>query len=370
MFGRLLARSVAFVRQTASGRKSSRRRPLLRRRGLAFEGLEPRQLLSVGGAAVDPLVTFFGLDAWHSTDDTKLVASVGVANGGRLKSPPFELWFYAKAGGPAEYQPGDLILTKSGGPPLNPGQRLTLTRYIRDPVYVDNNFTNGYYIGVHIDPGNKLAEANDHNNAVYINMVNADHLQQDKLWIQAALAGFTYGFLFTYNGAAAQHLAHWFDGTGTPVNWQPGSFASDNLKAGPEFAWSAERAKVFLGGKLKKSVKTSVPYDTELNVPSKVIGKPKLQDNLDLAYAIAGTQGSAGNFTNVRITSTERVGRRTVYTYEADLSITYYDRYTFDTADAHKRLGDYARHLEMCGWAKAFHVSITATTHVRGTFAL
>jgi hypothetical protein len=245
---------------------------------------------------------------------------------------------------------------------------MTITRPIKDPVYMNNNFTNGYYTAVHVDAARQVAETDEGNNYFVKYMADADHLAGDKSWINLALLGFTYGAVFTYNGVAAQHLAHWFDGTGTRKDWLPGSFASDNLKDSAEFKTSVERAKIWVQARLKQSAGATGGIFTDINVPSKIIGKPKLQDDLDLAFGIAGTQGSAGNFSGIRITSSRREKGHTYYTFDADLSITYYDRYTFDTADAHKRLGDYARHLEMSGWAKAFDVSISATTKVTGTF--
>ena len=295
-------------------------------------------------------------------DNTRLNASITVKNDSTVKSPKFDILFYAED----SIKPGHVKLTTGHGPEIAPGQSVTITGTIKDPIYVHNDFENGYYIVAQVDPNKKIEERNEDNNSMQLNMVDYDHISEDKFKILAVAAGFK---VFLLNGVAAQGLAHWLDGTGTTLSWGPNDFAGDELRNCDEFKASAQRATAYLRAHLTQSVNATGKPLTDLAVGTKIIGRPSLDDDLDLHYGFAGTKDSMGQFSGVRITSSQKVKGKTVYTFEANLWITYFDSYDFDVQDAFKRLTDCARHLQMCGYGKGFVDSISATTTVQGQFS-
>ena len=323
----------------------------------------------------DLVVTDFKLEQDHSTyADSLHRATVTIQNDGVVKSKACDVQFYAMAY-PSECVRGALLLGKYHAPVLDPGESITIQRKINDPVYLKNNFKNGYYIGVHVDPKNQIPEKDDHNNHKVLNMANSGHLAGDSAYILAALAGMSVGPIFSGSGCAATHLMLWLSGQCEGQDWMDGTAPSDELEITPEFDHSADRGTAFLDQQLAKSVNTTGNIFTDLdvgrNAGRRVFGTPVLNSNLDLYYGIAGTQGSEGSFSNIHITSSKKVKGKTFYTFEADLSITYYDSYNFDEYDALKGhgIGACARHLEMSGFAKGFPTSITGVTTVQGLFS-
>ena len=367
MFQSLLQQCRLALGIASNSSTPARRRP--RRRVLALEGLEERTVLTAGGHPVDLVLNGFQLDEKLSTDnDTLLTATVTITNSSSYRSKAFDITFYASAD-LSFYQRGtdDLLLRRYFGPSLDPGESVTIVRKIPDPVFYDNNYLNGYYIGVHIDANQRIHETNDSNNALLHNPCTPEMIQHSR----ATMATVFLGFGVVVGGTAYNHLGNFIYGSGNPRDWAPGSNASNLLLNEDGYKDSVERASMYVNKELRKNAAKTNQLYTSVSVPTRYVGKPKLgSDSLDLAYAIGGTQGSSGIARNIQLVSVENVGNRRKVTYTADIYITYTDRYNFDTQDSRKWLGNYARHLEMAGAAKPFNVSITAMTTVTQSFTI
>ena len=328
---------------------------------------------------VDLVVTDFTTEVHNrvGNDADRLDASVTVMNAGTFKSKAFDITFYArKDTGP--YTPGDLILTHYVGPALNPGKSITLKLKIRDPVYLVNPFTNGYYLGVQIDPKNKIAETNEANNFMQVSGVDPIDLGAD-ISVTLAASGF---FLSSGFATASQAVEHYLDNTvatgGTPIDWGNGTDYSNEVKKSPEFSKSVRAARSLLIKQLTKSYNATGSGFTKLDVPTTVIPPPEFESKKDdLYFTMHGTQGSSGEFSGIQVTPIKHVKKNTVCTFVANLSIKYTDVYEFDAGDATKgyvirsitaNIGSCMRHLQMCGWAKPFNDSVTAIVTVSGQF--
>ena len=341
--------------------------------------LRVRKVLNTGVNPVDLVVTDFTTEVHNrlGNDADRLDTSITVKNDSAFKSQAFDIRFYAKAGA-SEYATGDLILGNWHGPGLDPGKSITIRRKIRDPIYMDNPFTTGYYLGVQIDPNNKIAETNKANNFMQKSGDDSVDIALDLSATTAALATFKVLGLAT----AAQALSHYLENTGVnagkPIDWGPGTVYSNEVEKSPEFTNSIKAARKFLIQELTKSYKATGSGFTALHVAQKVIGTPVLDSNKDMFFTMHGTQGSWGDFSGIQVTPVKHVGKNTVCTFTANLSITYTDVYEFDADDAtkgyfkdpswHVNEGSCQRHLQMCGWAKPFNDSVTAIVTVGGQF--
>jgi hypothetical protein len=334
---------------------------------------------------VDLVVTDFSLPGGvHNrvgNNADRLLSSTTIKNYSEFPCKAFEVTYYARSdAGP--YRPGDLILGTSRGVALKPFQATTIRPDIKDPIYLKNTFTDGYYIGVQIDPGNKIAETDKSNNFMQVSGKDSVDLALDLAVTQAALVAFTGLSLAT----APQALSHYLDKTGTDKDWESWTTFAHEVAKGPEFAKSAKAALKTLKLGLIKSYKANGHGFATLDLLESVTGKPLLESDPDLFMTMHGTQGSSGRFTNIQVIPVDQVGKHTVYEFTATLSITYNDVYEFDADDAKKGwfwgkkyIGDFAipfnegscqRHLQMCGLAKPFKDSVTVTTTVNGDFAV
>ena len=319
----------------------------------------------------DLAVTDFTTNMVHSHADDKLKATVTLVNQGTVESLPFHMTFYARAT-PGPYASGDLILADVVRPALKAGQSKTYEVKIKDPIYVENTFTSGYFLGVQVDPDNKIPETNEDNNFKQEDGSSAADTAADMAATLAALAAFKSAGMTT----AAENLSHYLDTTsddsGTPRNWSFGTAASNELENSKEFKASVKAACRFLTQELLLRYEGGESAPATLDVPQKVIGTPELRSDPDLFMAFAGTRGSSGRFEAIQL-KPEKKGNRTVITFTAYLRITYTDRYEFTARDAYfgpwgAHEGSCQRHLQILGYTKPFDDSVTAHTTVSGKF--
>lgn len=326
----------------------------------------------------------FEIDSTHAggvtaADANTITGAIVVRNDGPDPTGQFDVIIYAaEAPGPYGSSTDTFLLGTMVFESLPSGETRELSLEFPDPIYqLDAQFTSGYHISAEartLEPN--VMDLRRGNEFQSISGCNADHLELDILALEALIdAGAAIGEV------ASTHMAHYLDGSGSPVVWSVDSAVSATVTNLEPFKASRDRAHAYAKLQIKEFSNTiqenGDTLPTELpavEIPGSEIGRPvfdPLSSGLDLFLGINGTQGSSGVMSDIKLTHNELGGGVTAVEYSATMTITLEDEYAFDPDDARKGFfNDEARHVAMCGMAKYFDVTLDVAVPVSGSFTI
>jgi hypothetical protein len=288
-----------------------------------------------------------------------------VRNSGLSATGPFDVVFYASENG--EYSSAALEL----GPAIHvaslaPGESVEVVgEFLTNPV-LTTRFSDGFFIGVRLDPANHSHDGRADNNSRTIDGCDfAPHYAT----ILTGVAALMFNFDPLGTPDARNHLLHYLDGTGTPIDHGPDSDAAQSARVTEVFKDMEKNAANEVNNLLFANRRNSAPGQQYKESLSLTVIKPYWGigpgSDLDLAFAFGGTKISQGEFTGTSFIDV--VDGRRILDFAGTLRFTFRDRYEFDNDDVFKTPFDYiGRLLEHCGLARVFDSSLTIEIPLNG----